>query len=264
MISLGVDLGQVRDRTVIIGVQSFEVAAPEAPEEELPGRRARPQRHFDMVHIETLRPGTPYPVQARLISAAAEGLAGEELPQLFVDATAVGRPVVDMLRDGCGFAICAVTATGATGDVVRHGRLELSVPKSILVAGLQAALSSRRVHCPPGLAGAADLKKELSAFSFELSEATGRPTYAGRGTHDDRVSALCLSVFGAERHGFSSGADFARAVKEGQTDEARGAARERRVSRWRARDSLADSTVGLTDAWAISAEGGIEKHDGAD
>jgi hypothetical protein len=99
--------------------------------------------------------------------------------------------------------------------VAAHGQ-DLSVPKSELVASLEVALSTRRLHAGPDLPFASDLDRELRAFSYELSP-TGRPLYAGKGSHDDLVIALCLATWGAERGGgFGSAKEFIHAVSEAQ------------------------------------------------
>lgn len=199
MISVGLDLGQRRDRTALIAVSTFH-AAVEAigDEDETPRRRKRPRqrKHIDIRHIATLRSGMAYPQQVANIIEIVDSLADTDRPEIWADSTGVGRPVLDMLRDSCPYVVHGVTATAGL-DVVRHGR-DLSVPKAVLIGSLEVALSTRRLHCPNDLALVPELKKELAAYAFELSDA-GRPTYGGKGSHDDLVSALALAVFGAER-----------------------------------------------------------------
>lgn len=215
MLSIGVDLAQARDRTAIAAVSSFQA------EEEQAGNRAHRVRHLTLTRLEKLTPGLPYPQQAELIVAVAERLAEHERPTLWVDATGVGRAVVDLVRVASPFPVRAVTLTGGT-EVVAHGQ-DISVPKVELVAALEVALSTRRLHAAPDLAFASTLDKELRAFSYELSP-SGRPLYAGKGAHDDLVLALALAVFGAERGGgFGSAKEFIAAV-----DEANAIAGERR------------------------------------
>jgi hypothetical protein len=196
-LSIGVDLGQVRDKTAIVALSTFD-ALPEIDEDEESPRRRRPrrQRHFAVLHIATLRPGLAYVEQVRQITAIAELVGDEERPHLWVDQTGVGRPIVDMLRDVCPYSVHGVTATSGA-EIVRHGR-DVSVPKATLIGALEVAMSTGRVHCADDLALAGELRKELAAFAFELSD-TGRPTFGGKGAHDDIVSALALAVFGAER-----------------------------------------------------------------
>lgn len=189
---IGVDIAQQRDKTALVAVSSY-----------LAEGERRPQRHLDIVRIETLRPGTAYPTQVEQIVSFAEAVAGEARPVLFVDQTGVGRPLLDMLAERSPYSVRGVTI-GSGVDVVSHGR-DLAVPKATLVGALEVALSTRRLHCPEDLPGVDALRKELAAYSFELSE-VGRPIYGGKGSHDDLVIALALAVFGSERG--APGADF--------------------------------------------------------
>lgn len=207
MLTIGVDLAQARDRTAIVALSSERLEASD--EESLAsqdlrsvanGGRWRPPRrqlHHYVVHLTALPPGTSYPDQAERIARTARILAEEwGRPAIFADATGVGRPVVDLLREASEFPITAVTITGG-GESTTKGRA-ISVAKADLVSSLEVALSSRRLHATTDLALAKDLDKELRAFSYDLS-AAGRPLYKGRGAHDDLVLALCLALYGAEK-----------------------------------------------------------------
>jgi hypothetical protein len=197
-LNIGIDLGQARDATAIAAVESYRA-------EELPAdahtRRPRRLKYHTLIHLEKLRPGLGYPAQVSAIVSIVDTLAADGgSPVLSVDATGVGRPVVDLLRRDCPYPLHAVTITSAV-EVVRHGS-DLSVPKTDLIGCLEVVLSTRRLLFAPDLPLAKDLDAELRAFSRELS-ATGRPLYEGRGSHDDLVLALALAVWAAERGGGS-------------------------------------------------------------
>lgn len=160
--------------------------------------RVRHPLHHDLIALERLRPGVAYPAQCEMITAFAERVSEEARPTLFVDATGVGRPVVDLLRQGCPLPIVGVTISAGMATT-RTGR-DMSVPKTDLIGALEVALSTRRLHASPDLALAKELDRELRAFSFEVS-ATGRPKYEGKGAHDDLVVALALGIWGAEQGG---------------------------------------------------------------
>jgi hypothetical protein len=195
-LNVGIDLAQARDATAIAAVESYRA-------EELPGdahtRRPRRLKHHELIALEKLQRGLSYPAQVSAIVSIVDALAdGDRSPILFVDATGVGRPVVDLLWRDCPYPLRAVTITSAA-EVVRHGS-DLSVPKADLIGTLEVMLSTRRLHRVPGLALTTDLDAELRAFSYDLS-ATGRPLYEGRGAHDDLVLALALAVWASERGG---------------------------------------------------------------
>ncbi len=185
--------------------------------------------HHDVVALERLRPGVSYPAQVEMIVAFADRVAEDgSRPVLYVDATGVGRPVLDLLRAGCPYPIHGVTI-GAGGSVTRDGK-NFTVPKSDLVGCLEVALSTRRLHAQPDLPLAKELQKELAAFGYELT-ATGRPKFEARTGHDDLVVALALGVWGAENGGGPAGA-FHEMIKtelarRAEQEDARGPVRAR-------------------------------------
>ncbi len=86
---MGVDLGQAQDPTAI--------AVAEMREPEIHVR-----------HLERLPLGTPYPKVIERVAAIVETLPGADL---LVDATGVGRPVIDQMRE-TGLEPVPVTITG--------------------------------------------------------------------------------------------------------------------------------------------------------
>ena len=192
-ITIGVDLAQARDATALAAISSYRGE----PVETARGRTRRPLHH-SLIGLERLPVGTAYPAQVELIKAFADRFAEDQKPTLYVDATGVGRPVLDLLRQGCPHPICGVTI--GSGAVPAQSGRDWSVPKADLIGVLDVALSSRRAHFQPGLRLAKDLDKELRAYSYELS-ATGRAKYEGRGVHDDLVLALALAIWGSEKGG---------------------------------------------------------------
>jgi hypothetical protein len=195
-LNIGIDLGQARDATALAAVDSYRADAEPSGD----ARRPRRLKHHDLIHLEKLQPGLSYPAQVAAIVSIVDALAeGGRSPVLWVDATGVGRPVVDLLRRDCPYTLNAVTI-GSGSEVVRHGS-DISVPKADLIGCLEVVLSTRRLLFAPDLPLAKDLDAELRAFSRELS-ATGRPLYeGGRGSHDDLVLALALALWAAERGG---------------------------------------------------------------
>ena len=125
--------------------------------------------------------------------------------------------MVDLLRDGCPYRIIGVTISSGS-KVVGSGK-EMSVPKQELVGSLEVALSTRRLHCEPGLGLAKELEKELRSFGYEMTP-TGRPRFEARTGHDDLVMAMSLAVWGGERGGTGTGAfmDFMRAQIAGREE----------------------------------------------
>lgn len=118
--------------------------------------------------------------------------------KLVVDATGVGRPVVDLLR-AAGLRPIPVNITG--GNVVTSEHGFRNVPKRDLVTTLQVLLQSKRLKFAKGIPQVKTLIDELLAFQVKIST-DGRDTYGNdwrQNPHDDMVLALALACWYGER-----------------------------------------------------------------
>ncbi len=136
---LGVDLGKVQDPAAI--------AVAEVP---------KPDIHIR--HLERLPLGTPYPKVIQRVTAIIEKLPS---PDLVVDATGVGRPVIDQMREA-GLEPVPVTITGGRfmsfdGDMWR-------VPKKALLRPLIAASEAGRLKVAKGAAGGGNLSARAAGI----------------------------------------------------------------------------------------------------
>ena len=170
---IGVDLGQVSDPTAIAVAGPITQNADIAP-------------NIHIRHLERLPLGTPYPAVAAHLGRLARALPGDA--DLVVDATGVGRPVVDLLRDQ-GLEVVAVTIT--SGKAVRQDGDAWHVPKTELVRALAVAVENGRLKIAQRLALAPVLTGELRAFERTIS-AGGHTAFEGKGEHDDLVIAAAL------------------------------------------------------------------------
>jgi hypothetical protein len=166
MLVLGADLGQAQDPTAI--------AVGEVVGDELHLR-----------HLERMALGTSYPRIIKRITSLAGILPGVTV---VIDATGVGRAVLDQMRDQ-GLDPVPVTITG--GKHVIYDGDRWSVPKRSLVRPLVAALETGRLKMAKGLAEAEVLVRELQAFRRQITT-TGYSTFEGVGTYDDMVIAAAL------------------------------------------------------------------------
>lgn len=176
---IGVDLGQARDYTAIAIVERVG-AEPET---------------LHVRHVERVPLGTAYPAVVARVSSIARATCLRAAVTLVVDATGVGRPVVDLFIVA-GLRPIAVTITaGATPS--GHGT-EHRVPKRDLCSILQVLLQGRRLKIAAAMAGRSALVDELLAFRVKIDGATARDSYgAGTGTHDDLVMSLALACWAA-------------------------------------------------------------------
>lgn len=181
---VGLDLGQVHDYTA--------VAVAEVPEPVNDAPRIYAVRHLERVR------GKPYPEIVKRVCdlMAAPPLNGGNT-SLVCDATGVGRPVVDLLRQA-GLGPIAVTITG--GDLVSDEGTNYRVPKRDLVGAVQVLLQGRRLKVAEQVPEARLLVEELQNFQIKIT-ASANDTYGAwrEGTHDDLVLAVALACWWGER-----------------------------------------------------------------
>jgi len=150
-------------------------------------------------HLQRLPLGTPYPEVAAQVAAVVDGLVrrGVARPRIMVDATGVGGPVVDILRERLGgHARDVVSCTFTHGE--KYGQDDdartASVGKAFLVSRLQALLQTKRLKLPV-TPESETLARELQNYEIRIDDdANDRYGAFKVGTHDDLVTALGLCV----------------------------------------------------------------------
>ena len=172
------------------------------------GERRGDRRPFYICRmIETLPLGTPFRDVAHAAAAVCQRLhyqAGRygERPKLIVDATGLGRPVLEFFpeggrRDGQDYDLVPTEITSGTKRTIDTDTGHAHLGKAMLVSSLIAALGTRRLLLPPGEMGLT-IEKELHTYQRNfikrglnaISEVLGAP--ARTGVHDDEVTALGL------------------------------------------------------------------------
>jgi len=169
---LGLDLGKVQDPAAI--------AIAEVP---------KPDIHIR--HLERIPLGTPYPKVIERVTAIVEKLPS---PDLIVDATGLGRPVIDQMRE-TGLEPVPVTITG--GRFMSFDGNMWRVPKRALLRPLVAASETGRLKVAKGLREAETFQRELLAFQRRIT-ARGYSAFGGVGAHDDLVIAAALICWRVE------------------------------------------------------------------
>ncbi len=194
---IGLDLGQAADFTAI-SVLERDVR---------PSGRTDPFRgtefvdHLTVIHLERPPLKESYPnIVKRVVDVVRHPRIALTGSELIVDATGVGRPVVDMLRES-GVQPMPVTITG--GQQVNIGDDGFwRVPKRILVSAMAIALQTGRLHVRGKLALAETLTREMLAFKVKINTHANESFEAWReGDHDDLVLSVALAVWWGERHG---------------------------------------------------------------
>lgn len=217
-IAVGIDVAQRSDWTAI--------AIVEHDEQPVPDRAGETETHYATRLLHRVDQGTSYPDIAKELVRAVEravterqramdALAkvelewSETLPQerrkraerlvsIYVDATGVGRPVVDIMRGALRDYACSLTAvTFVYGDKcdVHPGALESTLGKAHLVSRLQALFQTGRITLSRQHKLAGAMKDELLNYEIRVNENANEQFGAFRtGTHDDLVTALGLAV----------------------------------------------------------------------
>ena len=111
---------------------------------------------------------------------------------MYVDATGVGQPIVDLLSvAGVRPVACYFTHGDRRVEKDRH---EITIGKAYLVSRLQALLQTGRIHLPR-TSEASALAEELLDYEIRVDQNANDRYGAFRvGTHDDLVTALGLAV----------------------------------------------------------------------
>jgi hypothetical protein len=153
-------------------------------------------------HMERYDLGTPYP---KVIEHVTRLLTRHPIraqldhTRLLIDATGVGRPVVDSFR-AQGVHPIGITIHGGdrvTQEIGGPRDITLRVPKRDLVASVQTLLQNRRLRIAAGLPLADVLRKELLNFRVKVDPKTAHDSYSHwrEGDHDDLVLATACAAW---------------------------------------------------------------------
>jgi len=185
---VGVDLGQAQDYSAVVIAERLSYPSI-ADGQELD--------EYHIRHCERLPLGTSYEDQKqhikKLITHATRKNPVQQIT-LIVDATGVGRPVIDSMR-GDGLTPIPVTVHG--GQSVSFDESGWHVPKRDLVAAAKVLLGKKQLKIGRGLPFADVLITELQNFQVTVNIATGHDSYEAwrEGAHDDLVFAVSLACW---------------------------------------------------------------------
>ncbi len=197
---LGVDLGQAADYTAIAVLDRLLLPTPvlagrgsTTSSLYLPSAKSPPSYRLDCRHLERLPLNTPYPEVVDRIGRLLTTPALQGDTQLVVDATGVGRPVVDLFRER-DLEPVPITITG--GDTVSYDQ-GLRVPKRDLVGAVAVLLQTDRLRIAEALPHARTLTDELLRFRVKIDPLTSHDSYGvwRDGAHDDLVLAVAVAAW---------------------------------------------------------------------
>lgn len=190
---IGLDLGQAQDPSAIAVLERAELVGDWAGAE---------YAHTKVIELrlrwlERLPLGLKYPEVERRVEQVVAGVAPKGQCELLVDATGVGRPVVDHLRangPGCGMRAVMVTS----GHAEKSEKGFDYVPKRDLMAGLQMLFEYGELKIAKTLRHVETLKKEMAEMRVRVTPSGNEQFGAWRqGQHDDLVFAVALACWGA-------------------------------------------------------------------
>jgi hypothetical protein len=108
-----------------------------------------------------------------------------------VDATGVGRPVVDLFRQR-GLKPIDITITGGNNPNFENG---WKVPKRDIIGTVQVLLQADRLKFSADLPLIPQLIQELVAYRVKIDPVTAHDTWRGEGAHDDMVLAVAIAGY---------------------------------------------------------------------
>jgi len=180
----GLDVGQAPDPSALTMVQ----------------RSGLVPALFGVRYLRRWPLGTAYrSMVAEVARVVKDGAVATMQRYLVVDATSVGRPIVEML-EGEGLDPIAVTITGGFDvTVVRpvKGQEPLAVeayhvPRRDLISTVQVLLQAKRLKIAEGLPDGDQLIQELLSLRRKLTEKGETFEPESSGAHDDLALALAL------------------------------------------------------------------------
>jgi hypothetical protein len=191
---VGFDVGKIRDYSAIAVLE-------------------RDNDRLNLRHLERLKLGTPYPEVVRRVTELVRKATLHGPTELVMDATGVGQPVLDALRDS-RLRVVPITITNSRGASERAGIH--CVPKRELTRSLVTAFESGYLKIAAGLPSADELTSELLNFTRRLNPRTGHERYeAQRSTdHDDLVLAIALACWRAQKTATADAINAGTRVRE--------------------------------------------------
>ncbi len=189
------DIGQAHDPTAIAVLERAELKGTFDPVMYAFRKKVR----LRLRYLERVELGTTYP---RVVERIAEVTRARQLAgccDLAVDATGVGRPVVDMLRkERLGGPLYAATITGGSTESYVDGYWR--VPKRELITRLQILFQREALQIASGMKWVPELMKEMADMRVKVTCSGHAQFEAWReGTHDDLVFAVSLACWKAQK-----------------------------------------------------------------
>jgi len=184
---LGLDLGQAQDYTALSILQKVKEKKTDVIQ-------------YHTRHAERFALGTTYPVMIDKLQERINALNVLDY-SVIADATGVGRPVIDLMRER-GINTVPIIITGGEKELFDPELGGWKVPKRILVSNLLVLLQNGQLKFAKGMMHAEELINELLNFKIKVT-AHQNDTYEAwrEGDKDDLVLSLAMAAWFAVKYG---------------------------------------------------------------
>ena len=156
--------------------------------------------HYVIRYLKRSSIGSSFPEVARRTAELAAGVEreGTACSNIYVDATGLGMPVVELIAQALPYNAGVTAVYFNYGDRRAEDdtawRVEVMLGKAYLVCRLKTLLQAKRLHLPR-TPEAEELAKELLDYEIQIAEDANERYGAFRvGTRDELVTALGLAV----------------------------------------------------------------------
>ncbi len=178
----GLDLGFSQDPTALAIVE--EITRPTG-NFDYTNQADETETVLVLRHIQAYPLRMPYREVAGVVERELSLYRTTERPCVAVDASGVGLPVVELLRESrlaADLVPIAITSGQAVGKLAHAA----TVPKHVLLHNMRRMFEMRELRIPAQLPGVSELMEELVALGV-----------AGSAQHDDLAYALALALWAA-------------------------------------------------------------------
>lgn len=215
----GYDVGQVQDYSAWSLIRRRDMWQER---KGLPGTRAWEEEpilnvhRYDVEDMGRFELGTSYPEQKERVKAMLSHPTLQGRTVFVMDATGVGRPLVqDFIEEGLP-PIPVVITGGQSVSLGKDGFYR--VPKRDLVVQTQIVLESRRIKFA-NIPARKIMREELENFRLRMTKANSETYEAWRDSvHDDMVLSLLLPIWYAETM-YGSTYEVQKTAKRNDRDE---------------------------------------------
>ena len=206
MIYFGLDLGQAQDYTALTALEK-KLVNKNIVHDYLDVQKnptvAGSGREYHLRHVERFALEATYPAIVSKLQDRINAINLGDKYMVIVDATGVGRPVVDLMRKN-KIRCTPVSFTGGEKEVFDEVFGGWRVPKRILVSNLQVLFQNGQLKMAASLPHIDLITKELLNLKVKVTAAKNDTYEAWReGDHDDLVFSLAMACWYAVRFGIT-------------------------------------------------------------